>query len=217
MKTIDIITLIINNIEGGYYHPDMKAKLKNGDAMLDSGETMFGLDRKHGGTDITSSEAGKAFWALIDKNYSDKHSDTAYYGDKADGKKAVSADVGEKLRKYVNTIITNRLMNYSKYLSDGAKKIVFSSPTLLMQFLYACWNGAANFQTFATLVNAAYSQGIKRAEALYNLVNQARRKKGGLFVKQAEKLDKIKSELSGNKAGIAIAIAAAIGLFLILK
>ena len=208
MKTNDIITLIINNIEGGYYHPDMKPLLKGGEKMLDSGESMYGLDRKHGGSDITNSDAGKAFWALIDANYSDKHNNIKYYGDKADGKK-ISAEVGRKLKDYVNTIITNRLIKYSSFLSNGAKKIVFSNPALLMQFLYACWNGAGNFHTFANVVNAAYSNGIKSADALFNLINDARRKKGGLFVTQAEKLDRLKSELSGGKFGIGIALIAA--------
>ena len=35
-----LTNLVIAYLEGGYYHPDMKAKLKGGDAMGDSGETM---------------------------------------------------------------------------------------------------------------------------------------------------------------------------------
>ena len=62
-KFYNLADLIITNIEGGYYSP---VRHKSA-AMLDSGETMFGIDRKHGGA-YNTSEAGKKFWAIIDQN-----------------------------------------------------------------------------------------------------------------------------------------------------
>lgn len=209
-----LINEIINRIEGGYYHPDMKAKLRGGENMLSSGETMFGIDRKNGGN-INSSAEGVAFWNLIDANYSDKHGNTAYYNDMADGKK-IPANVGKQLRQYVEQIIMNLFNTNVRFLSDGAKKIVLSSPELLLQFLYACWNGSGNFQKFANIVNAAYQNGERNAKQLYNLVQEARRSRGGLWKKGADKLDIIVANLRKSKGWLWLALAV-LGIYLICK
>ena len=209
-----LINEIINRIEGGYYHPDMKAKLRGGENMLSSGETMFGIDRKNGGNINTSAE-GVAFWNLIDANYSDKHGNTAYYNDMADGKK-IPANVGKQLRQYVEQIIMNLFNNNVRFLSDGAKKIVLSSPELLLQFLYACWNGSGNFQKFANIVNAAYQNGERNAKQLYNLVQEARRSRGGLWKKGADKLDVIVANLRKSNGWLWLALAV-LGIYLICK
>ena len=98
--------LIINNLEGGYYHPDMKANLRGGERMGNSGETMFGLDRVHGGS-LNSSENGVKFWQIVDNNYGSHHAETKYYGDKADGK-LVPASVGESLKDYLTEIMSSK-------------------------------------------------------------------------------------------------------------
>lgn len=209
-----LINEIINRIEGGYYHPDMKAKLRGGENMLSSGETMFGIDRTNGGNINTSAE-GVAFWNLIDANYSDKHGNTAYYKDMADGKK-IPANVGKQLRQYVEQIIMNLFNTNARFLSDGAKKIVLSSPELLLQFLYACWNGSGNFQKFANIVNAAYQNGERNAKKLYDLVQEARRSRGGLWKKGADKLDVIVANLRKSKGWLWLALAV-LGIYLICK
>lgn len=209
-----LINEIINRIEGGYYHPDMKAKLRGGENMLSSGETMFGIDRTNGGNINTSAE-GVAFWNLIDANYSDKHGNTAYYNDMADGKK-IPANVGKQLRQYVEQIIMNLFNTNARFLSDGAKKIVLSSPELLLQFLYACWNGSGNFQKFANIVNAAYQNGERNAKKLYDLVQEARRSRGGLWKKGADKLDVIVANLRKSKGWLWLALAV-LGIYLICK
>lgn len=199
-----IINLIIDNIEGGYYHPDMQSKLKGGDAMGISGETMFGIDRKNGAPQFTTkTPEAVAFWQLVDANYGTHHGDTAYYGDKADGMKKVPANVGAQLRYYVRKMITDAYDDYDKYLSDGAKRIVESDPKLFMQFLYAVWNGPGNFQRFANLVNAAYSNGERSAQAFFDIVQTARRNKGGLFAIGADKLDALAKQLpSGGSSAL---------------
>ena len=199
----DMVDLIIDNIEGGYYHPDMKDKLKGGEAMGISGETMYGLDRKNGaGSAVTDSTAGRNFWKLIDTYYGNHHGDTSYYGDKADGKRGISAAVGAQLRQYTREIIKAMFNDYAgRYLSNGAKAVIMSNPQLQLQFLYAVWNGPGHFQTFANLVNAAYSNGTRAAAALYNIVADARRKKGGLFAIGADKLDAICEKYLGGVPG----------------
>jgi hypothetical protein len=61
-----LVTVVITNFEGGYYHPDM---LKDGrikdSRYAGSGETMYGIDRKMG-AELNNTEAGKKFWKIID-------------------------------------------------------------------------------------------------------------------------------------------------------
>lgn len=205
--------LIINNLEGGYYHPDMKANLRGGERMGNSGETMFGLDRVHGGS-LNTSENGVKFWQIVDNNYGSHHAETKYYGDKADGK-LVPASVGESLKDYLTEIMSAQLAKNAAKLSDGAREIVFNNPDLLMQFFYACWNGSGNFQTFANVVNAAYDNGEKKSEAWWNLIQTARRNKGGLFAEGADKLDGLRSQLSSGASsgwGWGLALLAVLGI-----
>lgn len=191
-----IVDLIIDYIEGGYYHPDMKSKLKNGDIMGISGETMFGIDRTNGAPQFTTSTPyAVSFWQVVDANFGSHHGDTTYYGDKADGTKKTPAAVGSQLREYVRKMILDAYNKYSMYLSDGARRIVENDPKLFMQFLYAVWNGPGNFQRFANLVNAAYSNGERAAQAFFDIVQTARRNKGGLFAIGADKLDALANQL----------------------
>lgn len=197
-----IVDLIIDNIEGGYYHPDMKDKLRGGENLGISGETMFGIDRKHGAPQFTTkTPEAVAFWQVVDANFGTHHGDTSYYNDKADGRKKTPASVGTQLRSFVKKMILDAYDDYNDYLSDGAKKIVESDPKLFMQFLYAVWNGPGNFQRFANLVNAAYSNGERAAQAFYDIVQTARRNKGGLFAVGADKLDALAKQLPQSGGG----------------
>lgn len=200
MDKLTLTNAIIDNIEGGYYHPDMKSNLRNGDRLGDSGETMFGIDRRAGAPQFTTKTADAvAFWNLVDQYYGTHHSDAAYYGDKADGRR-VPAIVGIQLRHYVSEMIEDAYDDWSDYLSDGAKRIVENDPRLMLQFWYAVWNGPGNFQKFANLVNAAYSNGERSALAFWNLIQNARRSRGGLFAEGADKLDAIAAGLPSTSS-----------------
>ncbi len=54
------------HIEGGYYHPDMKKRFSpaNQKKLGDSGETLFGLDLKHGSA-LNKYPEWKQFWELV--------------------------------------------------------------------------------------------------------------------------------------------------------
>ena len=200
MDKLTLTNAIIDNIEGGYYHPDMKSNLRNGDRLGDSGETMFGIDRRAGAPQFTTKTTDAvAFWNLVDQYYGTHHSDAAYYGDKADGRR-VPANVGIQLRHYVSEMIEDAYDDWNDYLSDGAKRIVENDPRLMLQFWYAVWNGPGNFQKFANLVNAAYSNGERSALAFWNLIQNARRSRGGLFAEGADKLDAIAAGLPGTSS-----------------
>lgn len=202
MSREEIVYLIIDNIEGGYYHPDMKSKLKNGDALGISGETMYGIDRTNGAPLFTTgTPQAVQFWQIVDDNYATHHADTAYYNDKADGAKQIPASVGAMLKPLAAAMIVDAFERNSQYLSSGAREIVFNNPRLLLQFLYATYNGSGNFKTFADVVNAAYSNGERSAVAFWNLVQAARRNKGGLFAVGADKLDAIAASMPEDSDG----------------
>ena len=64
-KFKQITNMVIDSLEGGYYHPDMLKDGRVKDARYGaSGETMFGIDRLAGNSDKTPQ--GKAFWKIMD-------------------------------------------------------------------------------------------------------------------------------------------------------
>lgn len=225
-QALQLAVIIINELEGGYYHPEMKPYLKGGEKMGDSGETMFGLDRKAG--EIENTATGKEFFAIIDKYYSSHHADTSYYNDKANGKKAdIPAAVGNQLKQLAAQIILQRFNNYAAALDKAAKEKVLNDPALLLQFFYAVYNGQGNFNKFATVMNDAYSKGTTDAKKLYQLLQRKRRTLGQsdngnkLFRKGADKLDIIIKKYYGldyaEKSSTWLYILGGLALFLLLR
>lgn len=198
-----IVNLIIDNIEGGYYHPDMKPYLKGGEEMKDSGETMYGIDRKNGAPLYTvGTPQAIEFWQIIDNNFGSHHADPSYYNDKADGNKKIPAAVGKQLRPLAAAIIKSGFEKNLKFLSEGAKKMVLNNPRLLLQFIYATYNGSGFFQTFANVMNAAYANGERSAKAFWDLIQDKRRSYGGQYAKGADKLDGLLNKVeTGGSSG----------------
>ena len=111
---------IIEKLEGGYYNPKWHFKSRMGR----SGETMFGIDRVHGGT-LNTGKAGEEFWNLIDKDKKEK-------GEKVWKHYYRGGSLENELIDLVTEIMKphyERLSN--KYLTPEAKKIVDSSESLL--------------------------------------------------------------------------------------
>ncbi|MBQ9213024.1 MAG: hypothetical protein IJ150_03695 [Bacteroidales bacterium] len=180
-------TLLIDNIEGGYYHPNMKAKLVNGNRMLDSGETMYGMDRKAGGTDINDSSAGKKFWKILDDN----NASTKWkYGYKAEGQ------IAKNLKDLAGEMMYNRYKRYSDMYLKGNKKIVSQDTRLELHFFYACWNGVDWFKRFANELNNEIAQQKQNGKIDYDkladFVIQSRTNSGNSLIRDgASKVKKI--------------------------
>lgn len=175
-KFYALADLIISNIEGGYYSPIRHKSA----AMMDSGETMFGMDRKHGGDDINNSAAGKKFWTIIDQNSS------AWAWNFKGGK------FEKQLKKLAAEMMYNRFEKYSKlYLSTKAQKIANKSERILLHFFYACWNGAGWFKKFAEDFNSQI-QKTHNISALEKSCIAARKNSGNsLISKGGEKMEKM--------------------------
>lgn len=168
---------IIEKLEGGYYNPAWHYKT----GMGRSGETLFGLDRKHGGTLNTSSE-GREFWRLVDQN-KNKEVWKHYY--------MPTGSLNEKLRNLLSIILGRSYEEYSrKYLKPESRKIVESDPRLKFHFAYATWNGPGFFQKFANRLNQRIeNQNILDPTKLFKLSMQDRR--DTVIASSAPKIEKI--------------------------
>lgn len=175
---VDITDKVISNLEGGYYN-DVWHK---SDAMGRSGETLFGLDRKNGGS-LNTTPQGLEFWKLVDENKNQTEWEYLYQP---------GGLLGVKLRSLLSQIMENLYDNLSKTHLKQNIKIVNSSPKLKFHFAYACWNGSGYFQTWAENLNQRVAKGTTNVNALFNLGMQDRRNTGiALFKKGASIIEAI--------------------------
>lgn len=168
----DMTNQVIDKFEGGYYHPNMG---KGG--MGDSGETMMGIDRKHGGTINTSTE-GKEFWNIIDKADAKNKWKWNYKG----------GNLEPKLRSLVVKMMKPNYDAYvSRYLTPQAAKIVNDNPSLMLHFIYAVWNGPGWFQKFARVINDAVKEGKTNPTELMKLAIKSRVNSGNRIIAKSGK------------------------------
>jgi len=173
-----IVAKVIDQLEGGYYHPDM---LKDGrvkdQRYSASGETMMGIDRKAGG-DINTTPEGIEFWNLIDAANARTEWKWLYRG----------GPLESQLRKLAGKMIKRYYNQFSqRYLSEKALKIVNENPKLLFNFVYAVWNGPGWFKNFAEDINAAVEKGITDPEELAKIQIKDRLTSGNSLVIQGGK------------------------------
>lgn len=140
----DIAIYIIKNFEGGYYHPRMMAENPEKFKLyVYSGETMFGIDRKTGGT-INTTESGKKFWAAIDALNKKQPWSWNFKG----------GEFSSQLMKLAAAMIQDKFEFYSKsYLSATAQARVKSNIPLLFFFTRTTWSGSGYFKEFSKIVN----------------------------------------------------------------
>jgi len=168
-KFNEMTSRVIDELEGGYYHPDM---LKDGrvkdSRYSNSGETMFGIDRKAGGS-INTTTAGKKFWGIIDNAGASRNWKWNYKG----------GSLGASLKQGAADIMYPEYeRNATNYLSAKAKSIVDSDNRLLFHFIYASWNGAGWFKKFAADINKAVESGITNTNKLVKVAIDSRTKEG---------------------------------------
>lgn len=165
-KFSSVTKLVIDKLEGGYYNPDWH---NTGDNRYGkSGETMFGIDRKNGGS-LNTSLAGKQFWGLIDKTKSRDVWKWNYKG----------GNIAEQLKEYVVDIMHPAYERMAtRYLDANTKAIVDNDSRLLFHFIYAAWNGEGWFKKFATDMNKAVKNGTTNADNLVQVAIDSRTKEG---------------------------------------
>jgi hypothetical protein len=169
---------IIDKIEGGYYNPDKHSTR----GMGDSGETMFGIDRKYAGK-LNETPEGKEFWSLIDKADAKNKWAWNYKG----------GPLEPKLKNLAIKMIKKNYDDFSKrYMSDETVKIVNSDEGLLTHLGYATWNGQGWFRRFAETINKEVQRGNKDPKKLLKKGLMDRKESGNrLIASSAEKIESI--------------------------
>jgi hypothetical protein len=181
---------IIDEFEGGYYHPDMLKDGRVKDSRYGgSGETMFGMDRKTGKQELTS--AGKEFWDLIDKENARKNWKWNYM-------LKDNPTLAGRLKGLIGQIMEPLFNQYmDKYLTSEAREIVKNNPKLFFNFAYATFNGPGWFERFAKIINNEVSKGNKDPESLVDIDIMNRKNSNSTLIAQGgKKLDKISDTLA---------------------
>ena len=186
-----IIDIIVDNLEGGYYHPDMLKDGRIKDSRYGgSGETMFGMDRKAGNTE--STQAGRDFWAIIDAQNARQNWPWNHMG----------GSVAPQLKQKIAEIMKPNFQDYmGRYMSEEARKIVMNDTPLTFNFAYATWNGPGWFQRFAKTINEKVAQGVTDPKELLQVAIDRRKNSGNsLIVQGAPKIAKITSSMSSTSS-----------------
>lgn len=190
--------IVINNFEGGYYHPDMKAHLKGGENLGISGETMYGIDFTHGGSLGQSQFAQEVhdYFAPYVAQIVDNASAFRIYNDKADGRKVAPPEYGQRWRPMVAQMMLYLFKQYFTQLDQGAQQIILNDPALFLQFWYAVWNGPGAFQKFAEVMNRAYAEGTRDPQTLNIIIQDVRYATRPR--QSSERMDAITAEMYGR-------------------
>jgi hypothetical protein len=182
----DAVETIANKLEGGYYHPNMREKNPNKFSWVgDSGETMFGMDRKNGKQEKNSS-AGVEFWRLIDAEDAKNNWKYGYMLED-------NPELKSKLFDLIAQIMEPQFIESSnRYLSDEARSIIMKDPKLYFNFVYASYNGPSWFQKFAKKFNQKVEEGVTDLETLRDYALQLRKESGNwLIAGSGNKIEKI--------------------------
>jgi hypothetical protein len=192
-----LVNLVIDNLEGGYYHPDMLRDGRVKDRRFSgSGETMFGLDRMAGNNEATPE--GRAFWQYVD-TFDARNKWPHMYMAKE------NPQLAETLRKmagdYIKPLYEN---NVKRFLSNESNAIVNNYPPLTFNFVYATWNGEGWFKRFANVLNSAVESGNTDPKSLNDLINQVRSGSGNSLIAQgAPIVAKVSNRLSTDSPSLA--------------
>ncbi len=171
--------VVIPNFEGGYYHPDMKKRFKPSDQkkLGDSGETLFGEDRKHG-AQLAKYPEWKKFWDLVD---ADRAKNPALW--KYDYKPG--GELGKELRRLASEIMYKWFQYLSgKYILISSMDEIANDERLLIHFSYASWNGEGWFERYAKALNAAIKKYEGDKEMIFKTAIKARTESSNAVIRQ---------------------------------
>lgn len=168
VKSFEEVTRqVISYLEGGYFNPRMfdDGRLKDTSgarsAYGKSGETMFGIDRKAGGS-INTTPEGIKFWSLIDTQNAAAKWPWNYVPPEPIQTPIVNAAI-QVMKPQFETLFNTYVKN--KELQD----LVKSDGRLYFNFIYATWNGPGYFQQFSKKITQSFESGNKSSEELLKL------------------------------------------------
>ena len=179
---LDMTIKVIKNLEGGYYNPAWHYASEMGN----SGETMFGLDRKHGGDTVVNSPAGKEFWKIIDKNKTKEVWKRYHRGGKFEDELTTLA------AKVMEPVFYRNLNNN---FNESEKKIILNHKGLIFNFIYASWNGQGWFERFANTFKTKLAKGVTNPNELNQaVIDHRKNSSSGVIKKGGRKIDSIKDQ-----------------------
>lgn len=183
----EVTEQVIDNFEGGYWnywqcknHP-WHSMYKN------SGETLFGLDRKAGNIENLSSD-GKEFFRLIDEEKEkmgmENFCKTWVYNYRG-------GQLEERLKDLASKIMYQQYeKNMSNYIKDPeTKERIEKNPGLLLHMSYATWNGPGFFKKFAEKLETAVKQGASDEELIDIAKDSRTSSLGGYWAKATSKVN----------------------------
>jgi hypothetical protein len=160
--------VVIDNFEGGYYHPDMLKNFKPSDQakLKSSGETMFGLDRK-AGAQLAQFPDWKKFWSRVDAEKAASPSAWKY--------NSRGGSAGADLKNLAAAIMYQWFsILVKKYITVGGNEAIGKDDRLVIHFSYASWNGEGWFKKFAVALNSAIQKFHEDKEAIFHEAIKAR-------------------------------------------
>lgn len=163
-----LTAVVIDNFEGGYYHPDMLKNFKPSDQakLKASGETMFGLDRK-AGAQLSVYPEWKVFWDRVDAERAANPATWKYNsrgGAAGPALKVLCADI---MYQWFSSLV-------HKYITVGANTAIGNDDRLVIHFSYASWNGEGWFKKFANALNTAIQKFPGDKENIFKSAIKAR-------------------------------------------
>lgn len=175
-----IVNEVINKIEWWYYHPNM-----NIGVMWISWETMFGIDRKHGGS-LNTSEYWKKFRSIIDQDKKENPQKWKHNYRWWSKEWELMQLAGNIIKPHYEKLVTT-------YLSPKAQDIIKTDWRLLFNFIYGARNWAWWFQKFAKVINKDIEKWITNPDILYENILQYRKNKSGnkLIARSWKKIEDI--------------------------
>ena len=192
---------IIDKFEGGYWNNDttkpksQKCVKHPDDPMYDnSGETMFGIDRRAGNWD--SNPKGREFFELIDnekENYENIEEFCQTWRWNYNG-----GSLQSELKSRAGDLMLTVYENNKDVFTPEALEEVESNKRLLFHFAYACWNGSGVFQSFAEDINDAVEIGLSGDELVDVAIESRNNRYGGTdwASRNQEVVDIIKNDSS---------------------
>jgi len=194
-KDSTLVQAIVDNLEGGYYHPvhayNPKTKKIYDDYSIynNSGETLYGIDRYAGNTEGLrkgpKNDTGVDFWDAVDaiSGYGAYGNAARYYKTKTWKIKEYPAiknawshyympkksDKGyDTLQKNLQKYITSQYTQFSKsyFGSHPVGKLVENDGRLKFMYYRATWNGVGYFQKYANNLKKVYDSGVTDIEKL---------------------------------------------------
>ena len=142
----------------------------------DSGETLFGLDRKHG-SQLAKYPEWKEFWNIVDKDkVNNKHLWRYNY----------RAGKLELILKELAAKIMYKWFNYlaGKYILISSMDEIANDDRLIIHFSYASWNGEGWFKRYATALNNAIQKYEGNKDLIFKEAIKARTESSNAVIRQ---------------------------------